>query len=97
MEARPICKRIGGVVRVRCSSLPINIADHEELLGRLGHIGRLKAQLRGTEVHWLDAMDRPDGPPEPVAQVRVLPGAQDSAGPEKRQGPKTHRNAVSNR
>ena len=31
--------------------------------------------LRGTWVGGEDALDNPNGPPEPVAQVRVLPGA----------------------
>src|ERR1700678_2565011 len=37
--------------------------------------GGLKLQLSGTETHWEDAVDNSDSPLEPVAQVRVLPGA----------------------
>jgi hypothetical protein len=35
----------------------------------------LKAQFRATGADGQDGLDEPDGPPEPVAQVRVLPGA----------------------
>ena len=34
----------------------------------------LEAQFRTTGVDGEDSLDEPDGPPEPVAQVRVLPG-----------------------
>jgi hypothetical protein len=36
----------------------------------------LNPQLRGTGTHQKDTVDKPDRPPEPVAQVRVLPGAR---------------------
>ena len=32
-------------------------------------LARLEGQLRGTGAHWQDVVDRPDWPPEPVAQV----------------------------
>jgi len=35
----------------------------------------LRAHFRTTVADGLDNLDDPDGPPEPVAQVRVLPGA----------------------
>ena len=35
----------------------------------------LEAQLRTTGADGQDGLGEPDGPPEPVAQFRVLPGA----------------------
>ncbi len=37
--------------------------------------GGLEVQLRSTGTEVSGCLDDPDGPPEPVAQVRVLPGA----------------------
>ena len=34
-----------------------------------------KTLLRVTAPGWQDSLDNPNGPPEPAAQVRVLPGA----------------------
>ena len=38
-------------------------------------LGGREAQLGSTGPYGKDGLDKPDGPPEPVAQVRVLPGA----------------------
>jgi len=40
---------------------------------RYGRDG-LKVLLSATETHWKESVDGPDCPPEPVTQVRVLPG-----------------------
>ena len=37
--------------------------------------GGFRRELRATGADGQDCLDESDGPPEPVAQVRVLPGA----------------------